>query len=114
MSGFGHYARTALELEREIFKRGLMIGVDWQDPAAMRSLAHEALTCTTACRLEMLRSADRQQRGRGELFALAEMMLDTMRQSAQIGVHTQGGEVWKAFGRALYEESERLDPGAGR
>ena len=108
MSGFGHYARTALELEREIFKRGLMIGLDWRDPATMRALAHEALTCTSDCRLGLLHHQDAKERGRGELFALSEMMLDTMRQSAQIGVHTQGGPAWKAFGRALYEESERM------
>lgn len=29
MSGFGHYARTADELEREIVKRGIAIGLDW-------------------------------------------------------------------------------------
>ncbi|AWI78530.1 MAG: hypothetical protein CVU19_04540 [Betaproteobacteria bacterium HGW-Betaproteobacteria-13] len=112
MSGFGHFARTALELEREIFKRGLLIGLDWQDPATMRALAHEALTCTTDCRLGLLRNHDAKARGRGELFALSEMMLDTMRQSAQVGVHTQGGPAWKAFGRALYEESARLGAGS--
>ena len=31
MSGFGHYARTADELEREIYKRGLALGLDWDD-----------------------------------------------------------------------------------
>jgi len=36
-------------------------------------------------------------------------MLNTMRQSAQIGVHTSGGRAWKAFGRALYQESEKLE-----
>ncbi|MBR0567955.1 hypothetical protein J5J83_17670 [Azoarcus sp. L1K30] len=114
MSGFGHYAQTARELEREIFKRGLLIGVNWDDPAQLRALAHEALTCSSACRMDLLRNADMKTRGRGELFALAEMMFDTMRQSAQIGVHTQGGDVWKALGRALYEESERLGKGAAK
>ena len=114
MSGFGHYARTAEELEREIFKRGLMIGLDWQDPATLRRLAREALTCTTECRLGLLRDPDAALRGKGELFALTEMMLETMRQSALIGVHTHGGETWKAFGRALYEESEHLGQGAAK
>ena len=39
MSGFGHYARTADELEREIVKRGIAIGLDWQDSARLRALA---------------------------------------------------------------------------
>ena len=78
MSGFSHFARNALELEREIVKRGIVIGIDWDDRARLRELAREALSCTP------------------------------MRQSAQVGVLTSGGPVWKAFGRALYEESERL------
>ncbi|MDO9600014.1 MAG: hypothetical protein Q7J47_20045 [Azoarcus sp.] len=114
MSGFGHYARTAEELEREIFKRGLMIGLDWQNPVILRRLAYEALTCTADCRLGLLRHADATQRGKGELFALSEMMLETMRQSALVGVHTHGGVTWKAFGRALYEESERLGQGSAK
>ena len=39
MSGFGHYARTADELEREIVKRGIAIGLDWDDAARLRELA---------------------------------------------------------------------------
>lgn len=113
MSGFGHYARTAMELEREIFKRGLMIGLDWHDPTVLRRLANEALTCTSSCRMDLLHHADAAQRGKGELFALAELMLETMRQSAVTGVHTRGGPAWRAFGRALYEEAERIDTTAG-
>ncbi len=112
MSGFGHYARTAQELEREIIRRGIALGLDWSDTARLRALAREALSCTTECRLDLLRHPDHDQRRKGELFALSELMLHTMRQSALIGVHTSGGPVWKAFGRALYEESERAR-GAG-
>ena len=108
MSGFGHFARTALELEREIVKRGIAIGIDWDDRVRLRELAREALSCTAECRLGLLRNPDYAVRGKGELFALSSLMLMTMRQSAQVGVLTSGGPAWKAFGRALYEESERL------
>lgn len=107
MNGFGHYDRTAQQVEREMIRRGVALGLDWTDALAMRALAHEVLSCTSACRLDMLRDPDRARRSKGELFALSELMLATMRQSAQIGVHTSGGPVWKAFGRALYEEAER-------
>lgn len=107
MSGFGHYERTAREVEQEMVKRGIALGLDWSDAATMRALAREALECSSASRLELLRHADYAQRGKGELFALSELMLSTMRQSALIGVHTSGGQVWKAFGRALYEEAAR-------
>ncbi|MFT3760826.1 hypothetical protein [Thauera sp.] len=112
MSGFGHYARTADELEREIYKRGLALGLDWDDQARMRELARQALSTKSGGVMKLLRSPVRQDKLTGELFALADLMLDTMRQSAQIGVHTSGGKAWKAFGRALYQESERLGDGA--
>lgn len=109
MSGFGHYARTADELEREIYKRGLALGLDWDDQARLRELARQALSCDRGCVVRLLRSPVRQDKLTGELFALSELMLNTMRQSAQIGVHTSGGRAWKAFGRALYQESEKLE-----
>ncbi|ATE61274.1 hypothetical protein [Thauera sinica] len=114
MSGFGHYDRTAKEVEREIIKRCILLRLDWRDAATMRALAREALECTAECRLGLLRAPDYARRGKGELFALAELMLNTMRQSAQIGVHTSGGPVWKAFGRALYEESLRAGTGTAK
>ncbi|KAI5914192.1 hypothetical protein [Thauera sp. 2A1] len=112
MSGFGHYDRTAREVEQEMIKRGIALGLDWDNVATMRTLAREALSCTSECRLGLLRHPDYAQRGKGELFALSELMLNTMRQSALIGVHTSGGPVWKAFGRALYEEAARSKEGA--
>lgn len=111
MSGFGHYARTADELEREIVKRGIAIGLDWDDTVRLRELAHQALSCTSSCMMKLLRSPIRQEKLTGELFALSELMLVNMRQSAEIGVHTHGGPAWKAFGRALYEA---YDAGARR
>ncbi|WP_449191989.1 hypothetical protein [Thauera sp.] len=103
MSGFGHYERTADELEREIVKRGIAIGIDWQDAARLRELAARALSCTPGCMMKMLRSPIRQEKLTGELFALSELMFENMRQSAEVGMHTHGGPAWKAFGRALYE-----------
>jgi hypothetical protein len=105
MSGFGHFDRNAQELEREIIRRGILLGIDWDDAAAVRALAREALEGDSAHNLEALRSPDRLRRARAELFALAALMLRTMQQSAAIGVHTHGGPVWKAFGRALIEEA---------
>ncbi len=109
MSGFGHYSRTADELEREILKRGIAIGIDWDDPTRMRDLARRALSCTPTCMMKLLRSPQRQDKLTGELFALSELMLQNMRQSAEIGFETHGGPAWNAFGRALNRE---LDAGA--
>ena len=72
MSGFGHYSRTADELEREILKRGIAIGIDWDDPSRMRDLARRALSCTPTCMMKLLRSPQRQDKLTGELFALSQ------------------------------------------
>lgn len=110
MSGFGHYGQAAQDLEREILRHGVVLGLDWADVTALRLLAREALHCEPGCLLDLLRDKDPVQRSKGELFALADLMLETMRESARIGVHTHGGPAWKAFGRALYEEAASLPP----
>lgn len=54
----------------------------------------------------MLRSPIRSEKLTGECFMLSGLMLDNMRQNAEIGVHAHGSPAWKVFGRALYEEHE--------
>lgn len=109
MSGFGHYDRTAAELEDEIVTRGVLIGIDWADPTQVYALAAEALTCTSGQRLAMLHHHDEKVRAKGELFALSELMLDIMRQSAQTGVHVPDVGVWNTLGRALTAVSQHTD-----
>ncbi len=108
MGGFGNYARRAEEIEREIFRRGLALGLDWDDSARLRELARHALSCKPGCVADLFRSPVRQDKLTAELFALSELMFHTMRQSAQVGVRTSAGKTWKAFGRALYQEAELL------
>ena len=105
MSGFEHFARDAVELEREILKRGILLELDWSDTAAVRRLAREALDGGAEHTRALLRDPDPRLKARGELFAFAVLMLRTMQESAAIGVHTHGGPVWKAFGSALIEEA---------
>ncbi|MDR1424744.1 MAG: hypothetical protein LBI92_09130 [Azoarcus sp.] len=109
MSGFGHYDRTAAELEDEIVTCGVLIGIDWADPVQVRALANEALSCTGEQRLAMLHHHDEKVRAKGELFAFSELMLDIMRQSAQTGVHVPEVGVWNSLGHALTAASQNLD-----
>ena len=111
MSGFAHFARDAIELEREILKRGILLGIDWNDAPAVRQLAREALAGGASHTDELAHRADIRERARGELFALSVLMLRVMQESAAIGVHTHGGPVWKAFGRALIEEQAQRAAG---
>lgn len=105
MSGFEHFARDADQLEREILKRGILLGLAWDDRARMQSLAREALEGGASHTRALLIDPDPRLRARGELFALGVLMLRLMEDSAETGVHTHGGPAWKAFGRALIEEA---------
>ncbi|MDR3086552.1 MAG: hypothetical protein LBU45_01150 [Azoarcus sp.] len=105
MSGFGHYDRTAAEIEQAIAIRGIQIGLDWTDSVQVRALAREALDSTPEGRLAMLRNRDASVKARGTLFALSALMLDILRQSAQVGAPVSGGRIWKAFESALHESS---------
>lgn len=100
MSGFEDFGRQARELEREIVRWGLVLGIDWEDDAEVAALAREAVAFRPG---EQGLPHEPQQRARHELFGLAQLMLTVMAESADIGIHTHGGPAWKALGRALYD-----------
>jgi len=104
MSGFEDFSRQAQEIEREIIRKGIALGIDWDDALQVRLLAQEALACKPN---ELGRDhGDRQQRIRHELFGLMHLMLQVMAESAGQGVETHGGTVWKALARSLWSARE--------
>jgi len=106
MSGFEDFGRQAQQLEREIVRWGLVLGIDWGDDAQVAALAREAVAFQP--KTHGL-PADPRERARVELFGLAQLMLTVMAQSAGEGIHTHGGPAWKALGRALFEASNPGD-----
>lgn len=104
MSGFEHHAEEALRIEQQIVRQGIALGIDWSDEAAVRALAREALDC----HIDARHPATPENMEKLELFGLAQLMLKVMTESAdEFDVHTHGGPVWKAFGRALWLESQK-------
>lgn len=111
MAGFEKYARDAAEIEAEIVRKGIALGIDWSDEGALRLLAREALAFKpAAAHLSASAGLDYQQLARIELFGLAGVMLKTMTESAGQGLETHGGPAWKAFARALWAEVGQTDP----
>ena len=106
-------ARNTEEATRAIFTGMEWLGLDWDDQARLRDLARQALSCKPGCVAALYRSPIRQEKLTAELFALSELMLHTMRQSAQTDINTSAGKTWKAFGRALYQEAELLAEAEG-
>lgn len=107
MAGFEDYARDTAEIEAEIVRKGIALGIDWNDAIQVRTLAHEALNHLS----EDIKAAasdpgNYELMAKVELFGLAGLMLKTMTESAGEGFESHGGPAWKAFARALWAESQ--------
>jgi hypothetical protein len=105
MAAFEHYATEAAQLETEIARKGVILGIDWKNAAVVHTLARRALA-THADTLE-LDHPPGSPKGMAllELVGLAQLMLKVMTESADEGIITHGGPVWKTLGRALWEEA---------
>jgi hypothetical protein len=106
---FEHYAEEARRIEQEIVRHGIVLGIDWQDEVAVRTLAREALALHPADGAEVSLGNTPESRAKLEIFGLAQLMLKVMAESAEENVTTHGSDVWKAFGRALWLESGQGD-----
>jgi len=106
MAGFENYQDATRDIELEIERMGVALGIDWSNDAQVRALAHEALTeSTDLVRQAAADPADQQLGAKVTLFGLANLMLRTMEESANVGLETHGGPIWKTFGRALWAEA---------
>ncbi len=102
MSGFENYSEEARQIELELERKGIALGIDWDDAVAVEALARDALDFKPST--HRINSNDLQERVRFEIFGLAELMLKVMAESANDQVITHGGRVWKVFGRALWRQ----------
>lgn len=107
MAGFENYAENAREIELEIERKGIVLGIDWTDDAQVRALAKEAIN-HAAENIKRAASSpvDYQLMAKIDLFGLAALMLRNMEESAGEGFESHGGLVWKAFAKALWAETK--------
>jgi hypothetical protein len=107
MAGFENYSQEIREIEQEIERKGIALGINWDDDAQVRSLAREALDHATGdMKISATDPVDTRLMAKLDLFGLAGIMLRTMEESATVGVESHGGPAWKAFARALWAEAE--------
>jgi hypothetical protein len=104
MSGFENYSSEARQLEQEIERKGIILGIDWNDALQVRELARQALDCKLA--QNDREPNDQRERSLIELFGLAQLMLTVMKESAEDDILTHGGPAWKALAHALWTEHE--------
>lgn len=106
MGLFENYAQEVRAIELEIERKGIALGIDWDDAVAVRLLAQEAVCAGERVAAAASRAPlDTELHARTELFGLAAMMLKTMEESARDGMEIHGGPIWKCFGRALWQEA---------
>ena len=110
MPAFENYSREAEEIEREIARKGLVLGIDWEDEIQVHLLAREALAYRDRGGPQERRAGDAKSLAKVEIFGLAQLMLTVMRQSADEDMQTHGGPVWKALARALWHEAAGSSP----
>jgi hypothetical protein len=111
MAGFENYGEEAREIELEIERKGIVLGVDWNDDVQVRALAREALDHAIAkTHISASGPIDHRLMAKLDLFGLAGIMLKTMEESAEIGVESHGGTAWKSFARALWAELKTRTP----
>lgn len=107
MGGFENYSAETREIEREIVRKGIILGIDWEDEVQVRALAREAVEHgSDDVRRAEADPGDSHLMAKVDLFGLAALMLRTMQESAEAGFMTHGGPAWKAFARALWAEAE--------
>jgi hypothetical protein len=110
MADFELHGEQARAIELEMERKGIALGIDWEDEAQVRALAHEAMD---HLRENVQRASaephDRVQMAKVELFGLAGLMLRTMEESALRGFETHGGPAWKSLARALWAEKMRRE-----
>src|SRR5574343_856912 len=106
MAGLDDYGQDTAEIESEIVRKGIVLGIDWSDKAAVHALAREALNhLAEDVRIAAAAPNDYQLMAKIDLFGLAGLMLKTMTKSAEQGIESHGGPAWKAFAEALWSES---------
>jgi len=107
MAGFENYSQEIREIEQEIERKGIALGINWDDDAQVRSLAREALDHAAGdMKISATCPIDTRLMAKLDLFGLAGIMLRTMEESATVGIESHGGPAWKAFARALWAEAK--------
>lgn len=100
-----NYATEVAQLEREIARKGLILDIDWANEPEVRALARRALNSHVDTLELDYPAASPKGMAMLEILGLSQLMLRVMKESADDGIITSGGPVWKSLGRALWEEA---------
>ena len=108
----GYYNDEAAELALEIERKLVILGLNWNDAATMRSLAKEILGVNKAGRQIGTGAEFSRDQTYEELFGLIALMNKLMAEGAEKGVEIHGNAAWKAVAKALWLEKSESDGAA--
>ena len=103
MSQLENHWDEVAQIEIALMRKMIALGLDWHDAMAMKQLASECKVFGPADAEAAYASRDQSRITRAELFSLASVMLQTMENASNESRLVHGGEVWKAFGKYLYQ-----------
>lgn len=104
MSQFEDQKAEALRISSELGSCLVALGIDWNNPGALRGLARDALAFRPEGGVVAFDPVDPEARARMKFYGLIALMLRTMEEGASEGREVHGTEVWKAVSRALWAE----------
>ncbi len=96
-----HWAEVR-QIETQLLRHLLALGVDWQNEMQMQALANECKTFGPQNAHAAYAAHDARQVTRAELFGLVSIMVKTMESAAKDERDVHAGPVWKAFAKHLY------------
>lgn len=96
-----HWAEVR-QIETQLMRHFLALGVDWQNEMQMQALASECKNFGPQNAQSAYAAHDARQVTRAELFGLVSIMVKTMESAAKDERDVHGGPVWKAFAKHLY------------
>jgi len=102
MSQIENHWDEVSQIEIQIMRHMMALGLDWHDEAAMTLLASECKIFGPANAQAAYASNEQKLITKAELFGLVSVMIRTMENAARENRDVHGGEVWKALGKHLY------------
>jgi hypothetical protein len=102
MSQTENHWQEIAEIETEITRLMIALGLDWHNEFDMLQLATECKIYGPTHAQAAYASHDRHSITKAELFGLISIMIRTMESAAREGRDVHGGEVWKAIGKHFY------------
>jgi hypothetical protein len=97
-----HWSEVS-QIETQLMRHMIALGLDWHNEIAMKKLAVECKAFGPHEARAAYQTKDRTLITKAELFGLVSTMLKTMENAAIEERDVHGGEVWKALGKHLYK-----------